>query len=72
MEEVYSSEYLLTHDIQKKNFTDKTRAKTFKDSLKKRGYKVSIKKNGSKITVEGIKELSINEVLLKEKEVDMR
>jgi hypothetical protein len=66
-EEMYSVEYLLTHDIKNKLFILEDKAKAYKESLKKRGYKVSIERKGMKFKVEGIKELSIEEVTTKER-----
>lgn len=60
-EQMYSSEFLLTHDIKNKTFIDEDKAKVFKESLKKKGYKVSMRKEGMRFKVEGIKELSNNE-----------
>jgi hypothetical protein len=63
MEDMYSSEFLLTHKIQKQTFNDEEEAKAFKRHLKKEGYKVKSKKRGLQFIVEGIKELSIKEAM---------
>lgn len=69
---MYSSEFLLTHDIKRGIFADTERkqAQEFKKDLKKKGYKVTLKTEREVIIVEGIKELSIKEAMLKEKEGD--
>ena len=64
---MYSSEYLLTHDIKDKLFMLEDKAKAYKQSLKKKGYKVSIKRKGMKFKVNGVKELNIEEVKAKER-----
>jgi hypothetical protein len=69
-EGMYSSEFLLTHDIRKGIFADTERkeAQEFKKDLKKKGYKVHLKTEGDIIIVEGIKELSVKEAMDREKE----
>ena len=71
---MYSSEFLLTHDIKRGIFADTERkeAQEFKKDLKSKGYKVSLKSSGDIIIVEGIKELSVKEAMLKEKEGDFQ
>jgi TPP-dependent indolepyruvate ferredoxin oxidoreductase alpha subunit len=63
MEDMYSSEFLLTHKIQRQTFQDEEEAKAFKKHLKEDGYKVKSKKMGLKIIVEGIKELTVKEAM---------
>lgn len=64
---MYSSEFLLTHDIKDKFFMLEDKAKAYKETLKKKGYKVSIKRNGLKFKVNAIRELSIEEIKAKER-----